>query len=258
MALCEFLTNFALEKEKNMAQKVDDLLIIPDVHGRDFWKDAVEKYSDLDVIFLGDYMDPYSNSIESISNSEALENFKELLEFKHKNNNRAVMLLGNHDMHYMSDDFFDMARGSRFSYSMQPKLEKLFHDNEKCFQLAYEVEYEGQHVLFTHAGVTAVWLKTHKDLLEVPDARHINALLHSPGGIAALACIGPCRGGFDEAGGILWADMSEVATEQAIPGCYQIFGHTQQREQPVITPQFANLDCRRAFLLSEVMKEAKA
>lgn len=36
-----------------------EVLIIPDVHGRPFWKDAVQRYPDTDTIFLGDYHDPY-------------------------------------------------------------------------------------------------------------------------------------------------------------------------------------------------------
>lgn len=33
------------------------LIVVPDVHGRDFWKTA--KDYDCDVVFLGDYLDPY-------------------------------------------------------------------------------------------------------------------------------------------------------------------------------------------------------
>lgn len=35
----------------------NNILIIPDVHGRTFWKYAIDKYDK--VIFLGDYLDPY-------------------------------------------------------------------------------------------------------------------------------------------------------------------------------------------------------
>ena len=39
------------------------LTIIPDVHGRPFWrdavKDAVKDVADTPVVFLGDYLDPY-------------------------------------------------------------------------------------------------------------------------------------------------------------------------------------------------------
>ena len=36
-------------------------IIIPDVHGRDFWRETVKTYINTNVvfIFLGDYLDPY-------------------------------------------------------------------------------------------------------------------------------------------------------------------------------------------------------
>lgn len=38
-------------------------LIIPDVHGRTFWKksvyDYLENHPEVKIIFLGDYLDPY-------------------------------------------------------------------------------------------------------------------------------------------------------------------------------------------------------
>ena len=35
------------------------LIIIPDVHGRSFWRKAVEENPGEEFIFLGDYLDPY-------------------------------------------------------------------------------------------------------------------------------------------------------------------------------------------------------
>ena len=72
------------------------ILVIPDVHGRPFWKQAVEKYGDeVDrIIFLGDYLDRYEN--EDISRKQERENFKEILDFKLENKDKVVMLLGNH------------------------------------------------------------------------------------------------------------------------------------------------------------------
>ena len=37
----------------------EKILIIPDVHGRSFWKKAVETGDYEKVVFLGDYADPY-------------------------------------------------------------------------------------------------------------------------------------------------------------------------------------------------------
>lgn len=38
------------------------ILVVPDVHGRIFWKESVNKYVDEvgRIVFLGDYLDPYA------------------------------------------------------------------------------------------------------------------------------------------------------------------------------------------------------
>ena len=39
---------------------MEDWIVIPDVHGRDFWRSAVRGREEEKIIFLGDYVDPYS------------------------------------------------------------------------------------------------------------------------------------------------------------------------------------------------------
>ena len=54
------------------------ILIVPDVHGRIFWrraKELVKSYQK--IIFLGDYLDPYS--YEGITPDMAFEEFKEII-----------------------------------------------------------------------------------------------------------------------------------------------------------------------------------
>ena len=56
-----------------------EVLIFPDIHGRQFWKEAIKKfpkdqYPNLKIIFLGDYLDPYG--YEGILCKDAIENFK--------------------------------------------------------------------------------------------------------------------------------------------------------------------------------------
>ena len=47
------------------------IYIIPDVHGRDFWKGVRNHVEDFDkIVFLGDYVSPYSH--EGISNEQAI------------------------------------------------------------------------------------------------------------------------------------------------------------------------------------------
>ena len=74
------------------------VIIIPDIHGRQFWKDAVKDRENEDIIFLGDYMDPYEE--EEIGYNKALENFKEIIAFANEHKN-VTLLLGNHDIHYL-------------------------------------------------------------------------------------------------------------------------------------------------------------
>lgn len=58
------------------------ILIIPDIHGRQFWKNACLNHKDEfeRIVFLGDYVSPYPS--EDISNEKAIEIFEEVLKFK--------------------------------------------------------------------------------------------------------------------------------------------------------------------------------
>jgi predicted phosphodiesterase len=72
------------------------ILVIPDVHGRSFWKEATEKYDQEceKIIFLGDYVDPYQD--EGFTRKDAIRTLEEIIEFKLENKDKVVMLLGNH------------------------------------------------------------------------------------------------------------------------------------------------------------------
>ena len=53
------------------------LLVIPDLHGRKFWREAIaNNIGQVDkVIFLGDYLDPYMNEIEEDTDSMECNDF---------------------------------------------------------------------------------------------------------------------------------------------------------------------------------------
>jgi hypothetical protein len=49
----------------------------------------------------------------------------------------------------------------------------------------------------------------------------------------------------------VWTDETDHQyMRERLPNVYQVFGHTQRESEPVITEQYACLDCRRAFLLT--------
>ena len=230
----------------------EDLLIIPDVHGRIFWREALEKKQYKHVIFLGDYVDPYPQ--EGIYPRDALQELKDIIDYAKAHRDTTTLLLGNHDMHYKSELFNRLAEGTRYSYLMQKELGPLFNDNDDLFQLAYEADYEDTHCLFTHAGVSSIWYESHKEKVGELNADNLNKLMEDEDGIKAISDVGYARGGWAKAGGILWADLDEVNDAPPIKERYQIFGHTQHRSGPTINKNIACLDCRQAFLLSEVME----
>lgn len=68
------------------------ILIIPDVHGRKFWREYINDEFD-HIIFLGDYLDPYPGEATA---EEALQEFKDIVNFKNSNLEKVTLLIGNH------------------------------------------------------------------------------------------------------------------------------------------------------------------
>ena len=76
------------------------MIIIPDVHGRDFWeKPVLERLGKEHILFLGDYLDPYD--YEGIPNEKVFPRLEEILYLKQKHPEDVTLLLGNHDLHYV-------------------------------------------------------------------------------------------------------------------------------------------------------------
>ena len=167
------------------------ILIIPDVHGRTFWESALKSGDYEKIVFLGDYTDPYE--MEVITNREALKNFKSIIAFKQQDPEKVVLLLGNHDLHYYSGYYYELAGGVRYDPVSAVPLQRLFTKYHSFFQLAWETDWGGKHYLFSHAGITQSWLKRNMELIRKPDARHLNRLLHSNEGLESLAQVGEMR-----------------------------------------------------------------
>ena len=225
------------------------ILIIPDIHGRTFWKSAVESGDYEKIVFLGDYTDPYE--MEGITNRDALKNFKSIIAFKQQNPEKVVLLLGNHDLHYYSEYYYELTGGVRYDPVSAVSLQRLFSKYHSCFQLAWETDWGNKHYLFSHAGVTQSWLKRNLELIRKPDARHLNRLLHSNDGLESLAQVGKMRWGNYPSGSMVWADIVELLESKPLPDTYQIVSHTMQMDGPIITDKVACLDCRAGFSLDQ-------
>lgn len=70
------------------------ILIIPDVHGRKFWRRAIERglKENVDkIIFLGDYGDPYGS--EEISHKDALMELEDIIQFQEKQSQQGSLII---------------------------------------------------------------------------------------------------------------------------------------------------------------------
>ena len=233
----------------NKKMKENTILVCGDIHGRKFWKEPCKNIENYDkVVFLGDYLDPYG--FEFISVEEAIENFKEIIDFKKENMDKVILLIGNHDCSYAFKDYFNLSSyHCRHSAIHHNKIHKLFNENIDLFQIAYvhneqtlSLKKEYNDILFTHAGVESGWLENvvkcdETDINKIADT--LNELTKSKDGLEKLYCITSERGGRDRFGSCVWADVHDImwdvdakknpnAVIKPIQNIKQVFGHTLQ------------------------------
>jgi hypothetical protein len=124
-------------------------VIIGDVHGRTNWKQIIEKENDADkFIFLGDYFDPYGLQTPN----DMMINFENIIDFKMDNYDKVVLLLGNHDIHYISQNF-----SCREVDELKDVLKEIFKSGveSNIFKLCYFIS---EDIVCSHAGFSNSWL----------------------------------------------------------------------------------------------------
>lgn len=214
------------------------ILIVPDVHGRKFWHKAEEMIDEVDkIVFLGDYLDPYGH--EGIHFEDAVMEFEDVLAFKEDYPDKVVLLLGNHDMHYLQTQFMDC---SRLNVWRRVEIHDMFMNNIDKFQLIYETE----NYLFSHSGLYKEWMNKYE--LSLDDLKDYKTFLKNRW--ETLQDVGYERGGWDKVGSCIWADIRESVENKLYSDKRQIVGHTQLSEKPYITSRIACLDVRQCFILN--------
>ena len=231
------------------------MIIIPDVHGRRFWIKPVKEHLGKEhIVFLGDYLDPYRD--ENIPEEVVFSRFQDILTLKKNHPNDITLLLGNHDLHYLSSHI----EGGRFDVVNSERNKRMFTENISLFQLAYEAKVGGVKYLFTHAGILWGWIISHNELFGKIKPNKISSKLNELWRseeskdelYKALGDIPLSRWGRYLYGSPVWSDVDDMDVNNAeLPGFFQVFGHTQQEYRPIINDFFACLDCRRAFQLTE-------
>lgn len=205
-------------------------LVCGDLHTKhDIFLKAINKFETEKfdkIIFLGDYCDDWNASPEASRN--ILEN---LIEFKNKYPNQCILLLGNHDLSEWLGASFKCSGYNGITHMI---VRDIFYDNEDCFQLAYEEN----NYIFTHAGIHNQWLKDisllddkFKNLNAESIANELNYSLKLRYDelcynqlFESLNNVGGYRGGFGSPSPI-WADYHELISNP-MPHVNQIVGHT--------------------------------
>lgn len=246
------------------------MIIIPDVHGRDFWKEAVKGHEDEKIIFLGDYTDPYA--YEGITKEKCFESLKEIIAFKKEHPDNVILLLGNHDLGYL----YGFAPKCRFDYENCETIKSLFFDNKKLFQITYSIYVNGIRYLFSHSGVIPKWYRWHQKneewreietTEEIPDTINNMFQEHTEHICYWLSDVSPERGGSEYrhsgVGSCIWGGISEIYNylrddrEEQFENTIQIFGHTQLTYNPIVERGMVCLDVRRGFIFDEESGEIR-
>jgi hypothetical protein len=222
---------------------MDEILIVPDIHGRDFWKPALD-YNGM-VIFLGDYTDPYPH--EGFTQENAYQNLLKIVDFKKQNPERVILLVGNHELHYYSRRY----ACSRFDNDYYEAYNAILTGKETAglFQICKQID----KYLFIHAGITKGWYDAHfSELSKLGNTleEQVNNLFIN--NMATFDEASMYRGGFHKASSPVWTDVSEFMdeTEHVDDTLIQIVGHTQLKDdKPYFNGNIRLLDNRQLYLL---------
>lgn len=208
-----------------MIENMNEILIVPDVHGRQFWRPALD-YSG-QIIFLGDYCDPYDS--EGIGEDEAYENFLDIIDFKSDNPDRVTLLIGNHELGYF-DTCFKCTRSSSEYYARMNEI-LTGAETRELFQICKQVD----NYLFTHAGVTYGWYKRHfRELMKHGLNIEDQLTAYFQDSKMAFDETSHWRGGTYSEGSPLWAHANEFldAERRFDKETFQIVGHTKIYDEP--------------------------
>jgi len=131
-------------------------VVIGDPHGRwEYVKQIYDKEQPDEVILLGDYFDSFN--IDAYTQKDSYENIIKLRqEHLNKFHRGFTMLIGNHDMHYMDENFGRCSGWNALSASIAGY--PLCRDWDKDILKICYID-EVNKTIYSHAGVSMNWFK---------------------------------------------------------------------------------------------------
>ena len=155
------------------------ITVIWDIHWLDKWEAIVNQEKDTDkFVFLWDYFDSFD-----ISEQDQIGNFYKIIKFKESNMDKVVLLLGNHEYHYLDKaeqrySWYNIV--IKLNWAVQSTYEKWY------FQLGYKYD----KFLITHAGISQSYLDrvglSVDDVInmDLQDKDNLLMIWHSPSAYA--------------------------------------------------------------------------
>lgn len=190
------------------------ILALGDTHGRDIWKEIVANETFDKVIFIGDYFDSWGLKFEN-----QYQNFLDILEYKKQNIDKVVLLVGNHDYHYM-DGVYETYSGYQTKYRnvIQELLEETL---DKGLMQMCTID---DRVIYTHAGVTKTWCELkHIDITNLEGSIN-KCFMFTP---QEFRFNGSDGSGDDITQSPIWVRPRSLVMD-AVEGFDQVVGHTTQ------------------------------
>lgn len=195
------------------------IVVIGDLHGKGIWLDVIKNETADKYIFIGDYFDSFDISFEHQD-----INFRELIKFKEENEDKVIILVGNHDFHYMK---YIQERYSGYQHIYRYRIEDML---DKAINRNYlSICYKYNDFVFTHAGITKTWYNTFiqknpVDLEKIED--DLNSYLkYKPNVYNFNIGINNSVYGDDITQSPLWVRPSSLSID-GLDGITQVVGHT--------------------------------
>ena len=202
------------------------LIALGDTHGRSKWKEIVERENDADkIIFIGDYFDAKDGGYSA---NRQIENFKDIVELKRNNPDKVILLIGNHDFHYLNGvneeySSYQFGYAKDINATLQPAVD------EGLLQMCYQ---NGKY-FFSHAGVTNTGVDNNNiDRDNLQD--EVNELFRND--ITKFRfTVGEnfSYGGNDVTQPPIWVRPQSL-TKDMVDGIICVVGHTQVKELTVM------------------------
>jgi hypothetical protein len=224
-----------------------------DTHGRINWKEIANlELNQCDrFIFVGDYFDSHDKGSNGKSQ---IDNFKEIVQLKLDNLKKVVLLIGNHDFHYIKS-VGETYSGFQSTYALEIEelVEKVI--KERLVQIAHIED----GFLFSHAGLTKTWVNGLIRFNSADSGVIINNidpqiddifinlinnyLVYQPKVFAFALGDNSSQTGDDVTQGPLWVRPYSLSKDK-VSGVWYVVGHTQVRKLSIVDDhQIILIDC---------------